>query len=213
MAESTGSASKPSIFGKMFSIIKNVTEMALDTQPGYASDEGFSDTDNNGAGEESEDDEPVTLDFLTKYDVGSSVRNNLTADVTAAVQEIPQTADLLDFGGCTEDLLDPELLALDANIGDLLSDEAFCGADLLAKDSTTDPEHLSSSSSTSDIPVGFEGAVDGAIVGTVDGKASTGGFASSGVAGTFHTRVGPNYKTNKQKAPSAPALLELMSAE
>lgn len=215
MTDSTnGSASKPSIFGKMFSIIKNVTEMALDTQPGNDSDDGLSDTDNNGADEDSDNDEPVTLDFLTKYDAGSSVRNNLTADAAAASMNIAsQTADLLDLHTPTEDLLDPELLALDPNISELLlADDDLCGTDLTPKDNTTE---LSSASSTSDIPTG-EGSSEQATPCSEEGKtaaSATRGFASSGIAGTFQTRTGPNYKTNKQKAPSAPALLELMSVE
>jgi hypothetical protein len=39
------------------------------------------------------------------------------------------------------------------------------------------------------------------------------GFVGRSTGVSFCTRVGPNYKVNKQKAPSAPALMELMSAE
>ena len=42
---------------------------------------------------------------------------------------------------------------------------------------------------------------------------SAAGFVSHCAGQSFQTRVGPNYKANKQKAASAPALLELMSAE
>lgn len=39
------------------------------------------------------------------------------------------------------------------------------------------------------------------------------GFVGRSIGTSFCTRTGPNYKVNKQKAPSAPALMELMSAE
>lgn len=42
-----------------------------------------------------------------------------------------------------------------------------------------------------------------------DGK----GFIARSTGTSFCTRTGPNYKANKQKAPSAPALAELVSAE
>lgn len=198
MADSTnGQASKPSIFGKMFSIIKNVTDMAMDLQ----TDEGLSDNDDNNAADE--DDEPPMLDFLTKYDVGSSIHNDLTADAVTKITDAE--VNLLDLSGPTQDLLDPDLLALDTNIGDLLID------DLVVADSTTDPENLT--------PVdNQEAATDcAADIAQMGGLESSGaarrGFISSGIAQTFHTRVGPNYKANKQKAPSASALLELMSVE
>ena len=39
------------------------------------------------------------------------------------------------------------------------------------------------------------------------------GHCARSTGESFCTRTGPNYKVNKLKAPSAPALLELMSAE
>jgi hypothetical protein len=55
-------------------------------------------------------------------------------------------------------------------------------------------------------------------VASVDIRESTDGAPTLGFVGrsagtTFCTRVGPNYKVNKHKALSAPALMELMSAE
>jgi hypothetical protein len=72
---------------------------------------------------------------------------------------------------------------------------------------------LAIESAASELELELESAAADASPASTEGTPGSKGFVGRSTGVSFCTRVGPNYKINKQKAPSAPALMELMSAE